>query len=100
MPYSDHIDNTIRMVVDNAGSVWHYYSGTFWTVSTWNGKKVLLCAPALLNGNIDIDRGEVNAGDVEECEQHHLDFVNSVFGTAFELRGATADNPIGYPTHG
>jgi len=97
--YPDYIDNPIRMVMDNEGNVWHYFGGSFWTVTTFDHKRVLLVAPAQLDGNIELDMGEVNACDVEECEQLHLDFVNSVFGTSFVLVGATDDNPIGRPSH-
>ena len=97
---SDFIDNPIRTVIDDEGRVWHYYHGNFWSVVKWKDKKVLQCAPALIDGNIELDRGEVNACDVEECEQHHLDFVNSVFGTAFKLYGHTEENPIGKPSFG
>lgn len=95
-------ENPIQTIIDNTGNVWRYYSGSFWTVILYKGNKYLQAAPALIDGNIDINVGhnEINSCDVEECEQHHLDFVNSAFNTTFELRGATADNPIGYPSFG
>lgn len=96
----DLIDNPIRTAVDNNGNVWHYFAGSFWSTVLFEGKKRLLAAPARLDGGIEIDMGEVNACDVEECEQVHLDFVNSVFGTNFVLIGATEDNPIGRPSYG
>ena len=97
---SDYTDNPIRTVIDDEGRVWHYFCGSFWSVAIWKGKKVLQAAPALADGNIEVDMGEVNACDVEECEQQHLDFVNSVFGTAFKLYNTTEENPIGKPSFG
>jgi len=94
------MSNIIRTVIDNKGKVWHYLDGCFWSITEFNGKMFMLWAPACHDGNIDVNVrwGEINAGDVEECEQRHVDFVNAIFGTKFKLFGATDDNPIGTPS--
>ncbi|MBT8448797.1 MAG: hypothetical protein KJO69_03855 [Gammaproteobacteria bacterium] len=81
-------DNVVRTVIDNNAKAWHYYDGVFWSVVTWKGKKVLLSANTQRDGNIDIDikRQEINSYKVTQCERHHLDFVNAVFGTEFGFR--------------
>ena len=62
-----------------------------------------MACPAMLNGTPDMDnyngKYEVNACDVENCEQHHLDFVNSIFTTNFKLRDVS-ENGEGAPTYG
>lgn len=93
------MSNVIRIVIDNTGKSWHYFDGSFWTITEFNNKYFMLAAPALADGNIEIDRGEVNAVDVEECEQRHVDFVNNVFGTNFILHlDDESPNPIGMPS--
>lgn len=94
------MSNIIRTVIDNKGKAWHYFEGTFWSVTEFNSKMFMLAAGARLDGNIDVNVawGEVNSCDVEECEQRHIDFVNAVFGTKFKLLGATDECPIGTPS--
>jgi len=95
------MSNSIKSFTGKDGINWHYYSGSFWATTIFKGNICLLACPAMANGTPDIWMDdEVNACDVSECEQHHLDFVNNTFSTNFKLRGATDDNPIGEPSYG
>ncbi len=92
-------DNAIQFFVDAKGSLWKYYDGSFWSTAPWKDKMCLLACPASADGTPDIEAGEVNSCDVEECEQHHLDFVNESFKTEFKLK-RISNSGIGNPTLG
>lgn len=95
------MSNSITSFTSKDGTNWHYYSGSFWATTRYKGQVVLMACPAMSNGtpDINITDGEVNACDVEECEQHHLDFVNETFGTNFKLR-SVHESGVGVPTYG
>ncbi len=91
--------NPIKSFIDASSNLWQYYDGSFWAVITYQGKPALICCPANANGTPDMDNAKPNACDVEECEQHHLDFVNENFKTKFRLHpDSISDNGIGCPT--
>lgn len=95
------MSNIIRTVIDNKGKAWHYFDGSFWSITEFEGKTFMIGAAAMHDGNIDINVGwgEINGYDVSECEQRHVDFVNAVFGTTFILHlDDETPNPIGTPS--
>ena len=92
--------NSIKSFTAKDNTNWHYYSGSFWATTIFEGNICLLACPAMRDGTPDIDAdGDVNACDVSECEQDQLDFVNKTFATNFKLRGVD-DNGFGAPTYG
>jgi len=94
------MSNSIKSFTANDNTNWHYFDGSFWATTVFEGNTCLMACPACADGTPDIDiSGNVNACDVDECEQRHLDFVNNIFNTNFELRGV-ADSGIGEPTYG
>ena len=79
-----------RSFVCNEGHTWYYYGRTFWCVGVYNGKNALWAA----NTDNGIPETEMLDGirkvcavDVEDAEQHQLDFVNDKFNTNFILNG-------------
>ena len=94
------MSNPIKSFTDNEGTNWHYFEGTFWAVASSKGKRILMACPAMANGTPDISDGEVNACDVECCEQRHLDFVNDTYGTGFKLTAVHEETGEGCPTYG
>jgi hypothetical protein len=95
------MSNIIRTVIDNKGKAWHYFDGCFWSITEFEGKTFMIGAAAMHDGNIEInvDWDEINAYDVAECEQRHVDFVNAVFGTTFVLYlDDESPNPVGTPS--
>ena len=95
------MSTSIKSFTAEDGTNWHYYSGSFWATAIFKDNICLIACPANTDGTPDIyiEDMTVNACDVEECEQHHLDFVNSTFGTKFELRGTDGGNS-GHPSYG
>jgi len=80
----------IKSFVCNEGLHWHYYDCTFWTMTKFMGRNHLMACTVDDNGLPEIEEGVdhwllPNACDVEDAEQHHLDFVNKIFNTNFIL---------------
>ncbi len=94
------MSNSIKSFTAGDNTNWHYYSGSFWAITKFEGNTSLMACPACADGTPDIFiDGTVNACDVDTCEQHHLDFVNGIFATNFKLR-SVSEHGEGCPTYG
>jgi hypothetical protein len=91
--------NPIKSFTDSSGTNWWYYDGSFWAIGTYNSKRYIMACPAMADGTPEISIDGVNACDVSECEQHHVDFVNEIFGCNFILTDIHEPSGIGCPVY-